>query len=111
MNLNTKERCINSLTLRLFGTSHWRKGVRLRFPNDARNALAERTLAKLATDAKHLTDSQWESLRPFFHWASERWNDSVAQAARNVEFKPNVDTLDEFIENLISVLTEQRAAV
>jgi hypothetical protein len=110
MNLNTKDRCINSLSTKLASTCHWRKNVRKRYPTDERNARAEETLARLTTEIDHLTDDQWTQLQPFYHWASESWNDAVAQAARHVEFRPHVRTFRDFVTDLVVILNEQQVA-
>jgi hypothetical protein len=110
MNLNTKPTCITSLSAKLKSASHWRASVRKRYPADTRNARAEEILTKLAGEAGQLTDGQWNQLQPFFNWASEPWNEAVARAARDVEFKPHVFSFDGFIDDLIAILHEQQAA-
>jgi hypothetical protein len=49
------------------------------------------------------------ALQPHFHWASEKWADALSQAARHVEFQRNIKTLPDFVQNLINILSEERA--
>jgi hypothetical protein len=103
---NDKKSCIENLHGSFVRSSLWRGGLKAKFPNDPRNGRAQGTLDRLSVEVCDLTDAQFESLKPFYG-CSVAWSDAVSTAARFVEFKHNVRTLPEFLETLVSILSEQ----
>jgi cyclopropane fatty-acyl-phospholipid synthase-like methyltransferase len=108
--INSKDDCIGSLCGAFMRTSRWRSSLQKKFPSDARNGRAAETLSRLADEAVNLTDEQWLALQPHFHWTSEKWADDLSQATRRVEFQRNVRTFPAFVQDLISVLSENSVA-
>jgi hypothetical protein len=100
-----KQDCSDSIAHELGGTAKWRKVTAAKYPDDSsRNIRASETLNKLAADAVNLTDSQWESLKPYFGgWASETWRNGLTQVARQIGFSHRGKDLESFI----SVLARQ----
>jgi hypothetical protein len=78
-----KSECTASLFTSLTHTASWRLALDGQYP-DHRNARAAKKLSKLAGEAANLSDDSWELLRP--HFNSERWNDCLRQANRQVGF-------------------------
>ena len=91
-------------------TSRWRESLQKKYPSDARNGRAAERLLQLADEAASLSDQQWAELQPFYSWSSESWIESVSLAARHVEFQRNIRTFPAFVQNLICILSEERAA-
>jgi hypothetical protein len=108
--INDKKSCIENLHGSFVRSSLWRGGLKVKFPNDPRNGRAQETLDRLSVEVCALTDDEWESLKPFYSWSSVAWSDAVSAAARFVEFKHNVRTLPEFLETLVSILSQPVAA-
>jgi hypothetical protein len=108
--INDKKSCIDNLHGSFVRSSLWRGGLKAKFPNDARNGRAKETLDRLSIEVRDLTDSQFESLKPFYNWSSVAWSDAVSTAARFVEFKHNVRTLPGFLETLVDLLAQPVAA-
>jgi hypothetical protein len=108
--MNTKSDCINAIFGSLTRTSRWREGMKKKYPSDPRNGRAAETLARLANESCNLSDAEWSALQPHFHWASEKWSDALSQAARHVEFQRTIKTFPDFVQNLISVLSETSVA-
>jgi hypothetical protein len=105
MILNDKEDCIESITKSLEHTSTWRKALIRRWPDDARNARAAKTLDRLAEDAESLTDDHWLKLQPYYSWASETWRNGLNQTARQVGFHHRAGDIEFFIKALLQNLS------
>jgi hypothetical protein len=103
-----KQDCSESIAHELSGTAKWRKVTSAKYPDDSfRNLRAAETLNKLAADAVNLTDSQWESLKPYFGgWASETWRNGLTGVARQIGFSHRGKDLESFIKVLVSQLSQ-----
>jgi hypothetical protein len=99
-----KSDCTDTLTFGLHRTKLWRERMLVKYPSDARNGRAAESLAKLAVDAKDLTDEAWSQLKPYSGWASESFRESISTAARMVGFQKRVHDLPTFVDCLIGVL-------
>jgi hypothetical protein len=110
MTNNNKQSCIDSLSGSFTRSAIWRRGLQGKYPNDPRNGRAAETLDKLASESNDLTDEAWSELKPYFNWASGTWSDAVSLASRRVEFQRNVKTLPAYVNQLVGILSEQRAA-
>jgi hypothetical protein len=84
---NEKVDCIDAIVFELTRTIEWRKKMATRYPQDARNAKAAKSLTSLASDVAALSDNDWIRLKPHSGWASEHWRRSISDAARAVGFK------------------------
>jgi hypothetical protein len=80
---NSKQNCIDDLSVSLTRSSNWRRGLQSKF-NDPRNGRAPKTLDKLAGETNALTDEAWSELKPFYNWASGKWSEAVSQTSRQV---------------------------
>lgn len=105
MIMNDKQDCIESIAKDLERTSTWRKALTSRFPEDARNLRAARTLDKLVAEADSLTDEQFCALKPYFAWGSETWLDALSQTTRQVGFSYRAGDLDYLIKILLRNLS------
>ena len=105
MIMNDKADCIESITKSLEHTSAWRKTLIRRWPDDARNARAAKTLDRLAEGAESLTDDHWLKLQPYYSWASETWRNGVNQTARQVGFHHRAGDIEYFIKALLQNLS------
>jgi hypothetical protein len=65
--------------------------------------------AKLANEAKELTDQQWAILQEFYNWSSPTWHAALSDASRHVGFARHIATLDDFVQHLAFVLEQPRA--
>jgi hypothetical protein len=61
---NSKQNCIDDLSVSLTRSSNWRRGLQSKF-DDTRNGRAPKTLDKLAGETNALTDEAWSELNPF----------------------------------------------
>lgn len=98
--------CIDSLIFGISRTGDWRRSTACKFPTDFRNIRAAECLAKLATEASQLNESEWLLLQPHFGWASESWREAVSQTARLVGFRHKIKDLPSFVTHLLDVLTQ-----
>jgi hypothetical protein len=98
--LSNKHNCVGDLSAQTHGTGTWRYALSAKY-NDPRNLKASDALTKISVGIKDLTDSQWAALEPY--WASDVWATGVSQTCRQVGFR-HVDTLDAFVERLVSTL-------
>jgi hypothetical protein len=73
------------------------------YPSDARNGRAAECLAKLAVDAKDLSDELWLQLKPYSGWASESWRESISKAARMLGFQHKITDVPTFVDCLVGV--------
>lgn len=101
---NDKHDCINSIADALQRTANWREKMRLRYPQDARNAEAAGLLIQLADQVKQLTDADWQRLEPHFALTSPKWCESVSEACRLVGFKSRSPDLESYMRNLAGLL-------
>jgi hypothetical protein len=83
--------------------------MQAKYPHDTRNGVADETLTRLADEASNLSDEAWQELSQFYNWSSGSWNDAVSLASRRVEFQCKVRTFSEYVNHLISILSEQNA--
>jgi hypothetical protein len=101
---NEKIDCIDSLTIGLNRTAHWRQKMAAKYPSDPRNDRAAECLSALATKATELSDEAWEQLKPHTDWASEPWREAISKAARMVGFQQKIKDLPSFVKTLMGVL-------
>ena len=106
MLLDNKHNCIGDLSAQTRAGGNWRRKLTAKY-NDSRNEKAADVLARLAGEFKDMTDSQWAALEPY--WASDIWPEAVSEVCRHVGFK-YVDSLNSFITQLVSVLSQLAAA-
>jgi hypothetical protein len=110
MSNSNKEACSYSLSTSLSRTCEWRGTMKVKFPNDPRNEKAQATLARIAGETDNLTSEEWDSLKDHYDWSSGVWADAISLASRRVEFRHDVRTFHEFVNQLIGILSEQNAA-
>ena len=96
--------CSDTLTFGIHRTKLWRERMLAKYPSDPRNGRAAACLAKLATDAKDLSDESWLQLRPYSGWASEPFREAISQVARMVGFQKKIQDLPAFVDCLVGVL-------
>ena len=112
MNNDTKNECIDSIVRALETTAAWRTKLAGRFPDDARNPRAAKTLTTLANDASSIRDDQWLMLSKHYNWASEQWQAALNDTTKAVGFHIRAGTFDIFLNALLQrlALTESVAA-
>jgi hypothetical protein len=100
-----KAEMIQSLSTALNATALWRTGLDSKWP-DRRNARAARNLLKLPGEAASLTDEQFAAL----DFESDRWNECLRKASRQIGFFYRKASLAFFLRNLIRLLDEPATA-
>jgi hypothetical protein len=105
--LNDKRCCEHNLYHGFVRGSTWRGGLAERFKNDPRNRIASVTLDRLSLEIRYFTDGQWEVLQEYYTWGSPIWAASVSIAVRQVEFRHEVRTMEQFLTALLRTLEEQ----
>src|SRR5260370_376111 len=105
---DNKLACLTDLSASLRRTAGWRRELHKKYP-DVRNGKAAETLDKLAAQTSDLTDQEWQALAPFYSWASGTWSEAVSAASRHVEFR-NIQTFPDFVNRLISILSQASVA-
>ncbi|MCX7308975.1 MAG: hypothetical protein NTZ72_13945 [Afipia sp.] len=103
--------CIEDMAFGLNRTAQWRQRTAVIFPDDPRNLRAASALEALAGEAEHLTDAQWELLRPHFLTLTEgRWRDGVTQQAKKVGFVHRAPSLSSFVSSLVDAFNALQVA-
>ena len=100
--IDEKDDCVASMAKVLMGTSAWRKGIALSFPDDNRNLRASKTLEKLAAEVTNLSDAQWAELKPHYGgWDSEAWRKGLSATARQIGFYHRAGSVDFLVKVLV----------
>ena len=76
--------CSDTLTFGIHRTKLWHEKMLAKYPSDPRNGRAAECLAKLAVDAKDLSEESWLQLQPHSGWASEPFREAIIKTARMV---------------------------
>lgn len=102
--MNTKQDCLDFLSLNLSKTSNWRRIQAQRFPDDTRNERAAPRLSALATQATDISDDAWNQISPHFDPKDRGWCEAVSFASRGVGFRVTARTFDEYVQTVIDAL-------
>jgi hypothetical protein len=105
--LNDKRCCEHNLYDGFVRGSKWRGGLAERFKNDPRNKISSITLDRFSLEIRYFTDEQWHALQPYYTWDSPIWAASTSIATRQVEFRHDVRTMEQFLMVLLRTLEEQ----
>jgi hypothetical protein len=75
MIINSKQNCSTDLSASIKRTAIWRRELKNKYVNDARNERAAGALEKLATETCSLSDEAWAELMPYYSWSSATWSE------------------------------------
>ena|ERR1700730_5935186 len=106
--INSKTNCANDLSAAIKRTANWRRGLKDKY-SDPRCERAADALDQLSADAQQLSDELFERLKMYYSWASGKWADAISTTGRQVGFRP-INTLSEFVDQLVAILSQQSAA-
>jgi hypothetical protein len=95
----------NYLARHLTGASEWRRIQAARFPYDKRNEKAAEALRNLSDTATLVSDEQWRHLQPLFNPTEPRWCDMVGRCSRDVGFRSNPQSFEDYVQALIEAVT------
>jgi hypothetical protein len=83
----------------------WRRQQATLFPNDAsRNEKAAARLFDLAEQTNDISDDIWNRIKPFFNAGDTHYHESVSLCCRQVGFRTNPRTFDDFVLAVIDCL-------
>lgn len=105
-----KSQCENSLRWSLNRTSVWRSGLAKRYAGDYRNTDAADRCRHIASLGGHLSEAQWHELRPYFDPNGRVWLEAITRATREIGFRTNPSSLNDFADLLIGVLEGEMAS-
>ena len=102
--MTNKDDCAHYLASRFHSNAAWRSGQYVKFPNDARNALAAQRLLELDSGIA-ISDALWDRLSPYYDESDTRWLAAVSETNRDVGFRKHPRDFAAWVENLLSNLT------
>ena len=100
--------CGMSLSTQLFKYRMWRERLREQY-TDPRIPIAAEMLTTLGNEVKILSESQWESLKPYFLDGPVEWRAAVSATNRMVGFKSRIKNVPTYIDALLENLESHSA--